>query len=160
MNSSRPWQACSALGLLILLSCVLTACGSTVAKIDVAKVDVSHEVASNVERAFPQKFYKLYVMKDSVPKTEAEMAGRQWILCSSYADAANNMLWLSQNTPSLTSGSAQNFEASILTGPESSEDSLFSDAQKALDANPEAILVIDGDSKFEALNTMVELKLE
>ena len=158
MNNSRPWQACSALGLLLLLSCVLTACGSTVST--VAKVDVADDVASNVERAFPQKFYKLYVMKDSVPKTEAEMAGRHWILCSSYADAADSMVWLYQNTPSLTSGSAQNLEASILTGPESSEDSLFSDAQKALDANPEAILVIDGDSKFEALNTMVALELE
>ena len=67
MNGSRPRQACSVLGLLLLLSCVLTACGSTV-----SKVDVADDVASNVERAFPQKWYKLYVMKDSVPKTEDE----------------------------------------------------------------------------------------
>jgi hypothetical protein len=153
MNRTRPWQACSVLGLLLLLSCVLTACGSTVSA--VSKVDVADDVASNVERAFPQKWYKLYVMKDSVPKTEAEMSGRRWILCSSYDDAANNMLWLSQNAQSL-----QMPDASIITGPRSGEDSLFSDAQKALDANPEAILVIDGKSKFEALNTMVELKLE
>ena len=138
------------LGPLFLLSVILVACGT-----GGVTIEVQDDVAENVERAFPSEYYALNVMKDAAPQTEADLAGRNWIVCSHYSDASNNMMWLAQNTKSLDATNAN-----LIGAPRSEEDEMLSACKKALDAEPESILVIDRDIKFDFSSQMVELKLK
>jgi hypothetical protein len=140
----------SVLGQLFLLSVILVACSTSE-----VGIDVPDDVVTNVERAFSPKWYALYVMKGATPQTEADVAGRNWIICSHYDDAFNNMMWLAQNTNSL-----QITTSNLIGAPTAHEEKMLSDCQSALDTKPESILVIDRDIKFETLREMVELKLK
>lgn len=137
-------------GQLFLLSIILISCSS-----GGVTIEVQGEIVENVERAFPSEWYALNVMKDATPQTEADLAGRNWIVCSHYSDASNNMMWLAQNTKSLKATNANLIEA-----PRSEEDEMLSSCKKALDAEPESILVIDRDIKFDFSNQMIELILK
>jgi hypothetical protein len=140
----------SLLGQLFILSVILVACSTSE-----VGIDVPDDVVANVERAFSPKWYALYVMKDATPQTEADVAGRHWIVCSHYDDAFNNMMWLAQKTNYL-----QITTSKLIGAPTADEEKMLSNCQSALDANPESILVIDRNIKFETLENMVELKLE
>ena len=143
-------KAISWLGKFFLLSVILVACSSSE-----VKIDVLDEAVANVERAFSPELYAMYVMKDATPQTEADVARRNWIICSHYANASNNMMWLAKNTKSL-----QITTTNLISFPPADEGEMLSSCQRALDANPKSVLVIDRKIKFETLNKMVELKLE
>lgn len=135
---------------LFLFSVVLVACSSSG-----VSIDVQDDVAENVERAFPSERFALNVMKDAVFQTEEDLAGRNWIVCSHYSDAFNNMMWLAQNTKSLKAT-----DANLIGAPRSEEEKMLSDCKKALEKNPESILVIDSDIEFDFSDQMVEIILE
>ena len=148
-------KACFASAQLLLLSIILAACGSGVTSAGAVTIDMPDAVVANVERAFNPKFYALYAMKGTAPRTANELAGRDWILCSRYQDASNNLMWLTQNAEPL-----KLTHFNLITGGKSKLDEMLSSCKASFETGPESILVIDRDFKFELIGEMVELKLK
>lgn len=110
---------------LFLFSFVLVACG-----LSGVTIDVQDDVVENVELAFPSERFALNIMKDAAFQAEEDLTGRNWIVCSHYSDAFNNMKWLAQNTRSL-----KTTDANLIGAPRSEEEKMLSDCKKALDKN-------------------------
>jgi len=148
-------KACFASAQLLLLSIILAACGSSATSAGTVTIDIPDFVVVNVERAYNLKYYALYAMKETAPRTVEELTGRNWILCSRYQDASNNLVWLSQN-----SGPLKLEHFNLITGPKSKLDEMLSGCKAAFETEPKSILLIDRDFKFEFIGKMVELKLK
>jgi len=148
-------KACFLSAQLLLLSIILAACGSSATSVGTVTIDTPDLVVANVERAFNPKYYALYAMKETAPQTVNELAGRDWILCSRYQDASNNLMWLTQNAEPLKLS-----HFNLITGPKSKRVEMLSSCKDAFKTGPESILVIDRDFKFEFIDKMVELKLK
>jgi len=140
---------------LLLLSIILAACGSGATSAGTVTIDTPDLVVANLERAYNLKYYALYAMKETAPRTAEELAGRNWILCSRYQDASNNLMWLSQNAGPLK---LEHFN--LITGPKSKRVEMLSSCKDAFKTEPKSILLIDRDFKFEFIDKMVELKLK
>lgn len=74
-------------------------------------------------------------MKDAAFQTEEDLAGRNWIICSHYSGAFNNMMWLAQNAKSLKAT-----DADLIGAPRSEEEKMFPDCKKALEKKPNPFL--------------------
>jgi len=148
-------KACFLSAPLFLVSIILVACSSGATSAGTVTIDTPDLVVANVERAFNPKWHALYAMKETAPQTAEELAGRNWILCSRYADASNNLLWLSQNAEPLKLA-----HFNLITGPKSKRGEMLSSCKANFETEPKSILVIDRDFKFEFIDKMVELKLK
>lgn len=148
-------KKCFSTAPLFLLLLILAACSSGPTSAGTVTIDTPDLVVANVERAFNLKWYALYAMKETAPKTAEELAGRNWILCSRYQDASNNLMWLSQNTEPLKLA-----HFNLITGPKSKRVEMLSSCKAAFETEPKSILLIDRDFKFEFIDKTVELKLK